>query len=529
MKTQSTHTLRLLAPLALVACIAGMTPAIADDDDDKYEVWLSDQTNSKGISALADTGTHGGFLRIYKSDDLEQKPPVNNPLNLDAADLFSNALASTGSQVIRLHGMLPSPNHNYMNVNFVTSGHLGIVDARTKIAVALFRTTGTSTGRQNHMSFWSPDGNYLMVANQNGRMLERINITWDASGENIVSAVLDAAASLDMVGGVGRITAQPVADPSLPIGSVSGRVPDGQSTTTPNGTPKQAAGIRPNNTVICPIASSNGRHVFVSLGGGGMFVVDYTVTPMQIVGEYDRVQQRAAGCGGVEGAGYVHLNTGTPGPNISEFSVYRFRPQDFPAAPGFNPPNTPAPIVVYADPDNGLIIPGNDRDAHGMGITKPMGHRPQFLHQFDRIRNVVETFNAATLARATYSLTTTNGKLDGPAGTVCGTTPGAIASNDPTPDLLDISPQGNRFYTALRGPFPLTVTHAALGSCPGLGVVGIRGGGSRGALDYVLPTTWLNFAGTRNLSDPHGAAVRMIRDSDEDDDEDDEDDQDDEG
>lgn len=48
--------------------------------------------------------------------------------------------------------MLPSPNHNYINVDFVTSGHLGIVDARTKTAVALFRTTGTSTGRQNHMS-----------------------------------------------------------------------------------------------------------------------------------------------------------------------------------------------------------------------------------------------------------------------------------------------------------------------------------------------------------------------------------------
>lgn len=520
MKAQSKYTLRLSLALALAASIAGMTPAFAEDNDDNYEVWLSDQTNSKGISAVADTGTHGGFLRIYKSGDLKQKPPVNNPLNLDAADLFSNALASTGSQVIRLHGMLPSPNHNYINVNFVTSGHLGIVDARTKTAVALFRTTGTSTGRQNHMSFWSPDGNYLLIANQNGKMLERVNITWDAQGDNIVAAVLDAAASLDMVGGVGRITAQPVADPSLPIGSVSGTVPDGQSTTTPNGALKQAAGLRPNNTVICPIASSNGKHAFVTLGGGGMFVVDYTVTPMQIVGEYDMVQQRAAGCGGVEGSGYVHLNTGTPGPNISEFSVYRFKQQDFPAAPGFNPPNTPAPIVVYADPDNGLTIPGNNRDAHGMGITKPQGFQPQFVHQFDRIRNVVETFNMASLARATYSLTTANGKLDGPAGTACGTTLGTTVSNDPTPDLVDISPEGSRFYTALRGPFPLTITHAASGSCPGLGIVGVRQGGARGALDYVLPTTWMNYAGTKNLSDPHGAMVRVIRDNDEDDEDD---------
>lgn len=41
-----------------------MTPAFAGDNDDNYEVWLSDQINSKGISAAADTDTHGGFLRI---------------------------------------------------------------------------------------------------------------------------------------------------------------------------------------------------------------------------------------------------------------------------------------------------------------------------------------------------------------------------------------------------------------------------------------------------------------------------------
>lgn len=500
-----------LLSVALAVSFAATGSAFADDNDDNYEVWLSDQTNSKGISVAADTGTHGGFLRVYNSSDLKLEPPVNNPLNLDAGDLFSNALASTGSHVIRIHGMLPSPNHNYMNTNFVTSGHVGIIDARTKTAVALFRTTGTSTGRQNHMSFWSPNGKYLLLANQNGKMLERINITWDASGENIVSAVYDAAASMDMVGGAGRITAQPVADPSLPIGSVSGVVPDGQPTTTPNGALKQAAGIRPNNTVICPIAASNGKHTFVTLGGGGMFVVDYTVTPMRIVAEYDMTNQRPAGCGGQEGGGFVHLDAGTPGPDISEFTIYRFSLADFPVAPAFNAPNTPAPVVVFADPQNGLTIPGNNRDAHGMGMTRPHGNQPQFLHQFDRVRNVVESFNMTTLERHTYSLTTSTGKLDGPAGTVCGTTAGANTSNDPTPDLLDISPEGNRFYTALRGPFPLTVSHAATGSCPGLGIVGIKKGFSSGSLKYALPTVWMNYAGTKNLSDPHGAIVRLIR------------------
>ena len=516
MKVSTARMLRMLPKLVLAASLNGITPAFADDNDDNYEVWVSDQTNSKGVSATADSGTHGGFLRVYSSNDIKQKPPVNNPLNMDAADVFPNALAGTGSNVIRIHGMLPSPNHNYMNVNFVTSGHLGIIDARTKTAVALFRTTGTTTGRQNHMSFWSPDGKYLLLANQNGRMLERVNITWDASGENIVSAVYDAAASMDMVGG--RVmSAQPVADSSLPIGSVNGTVPNNQPTTTPNGVLKQAAGIRPANTVICPIASSNSKHSFVTFGGGGMFVVDYTVTPMQIVAEYDMTTQRPAGCGGVEGGGYVHLDAGTPGPDKSEFTIYRFNQADFPVAPGFNAPNMPTPVVVFADPDNGLSIHGNNRDAHGMGMTKSHGNQPQFLHQFDRVRNVVETFNMTTLARNTYSLTTANGKVNGSAGTVCGTTTGATTSNDPTPDLLDLSPEGNRFYVALRGPFPLTLSHAATGSCPGLGIVGLKKGFSSGALSYVLPTVHMNYAGTKNISDPHGAAVRVIRGDNDDD------------
>jgi hypothetical protein len=49
-----------------------------------------------------------------------------------------------------MHGILPSPDNRYMALNFVASGHLGIVDGESKKAVCLFRTTRTNTGRQNH-------------------------------------------------------------------------------------------------------------------------------------------------------------------------------------------------------------------------------------------------------------------------------------------------------------------------------------------------------------------------------------------
>ncbi len=473
-----------------------------------YEVWLSDQANSLGITSGTPSGTHGGQIRIYDSADLERPTPVDRPLILDVTrDLFPNADITTNAHVSRIHGIMPSPDNRYMALNFVTSGHLGIVDGESKKSVCLFRTTQTSTGRQNHMSFWSPTGNQVIVANQNGRMLERVDVRRNSSGA-VTDFVFNAAASLDLVGGPGRILAEPIA---VAMGGNSGincrvdnQVVNPQPTVTPNNVPKQAPGIRPLNTIICPIPSSTGKHVFASLGGGGMFVVDILANPMAIVGEYDLSQVNAAGCGGMESNQFMHMSTGTPGPNISEFTVYRFG-LDYPSAPFFNAPNTPEPLAVWEDPDNGKIagsnLPtGSNRDAHGMALTGDE------LHQFDRIRNVVEVFKMEPpwnqLIRSdTYDLT---------ASGACGTTIGTTKINDPTPDLGQASPDGNTIYMALRGPYPLTISHAASGSCPGLGIIRRTSTNSSWELAAVLPSTILDATAARNLSDPHAVIVRRV-------------------
>lgn len=485
-----------------------------------YEVWVSDQANTQGMTAETPSGTHGGAVRIYDSLDLEKTPPADNAMVLDVTtDLFPAANTTTGAHVARIHGILPSPDHKYMALNFVASGHLGIVDGETKRPVCLFRTTGTSTGQQNHMSFWAPNGHSIIVANQNGRMLERVDVMRDSGGA-ATSFDFNAAASLDLVGGAGRITAQPVAtDLNTEDGiacTVSGTVTDGQVTITPTGALKQADGIRPLNTVICPIVASTSQHVFATLGGGGMFVIDMRSTPMTIVAEYDMSVIRAAGCGGVEAAGFMHLNTGTSGPNISEFTLYRFS-LDYPSAPAFNAANTPAPAAVWADADNGKVagtdIPaGHNRDAHGLVlVNNPTAETAYYLHQMDRIRNNVEVFGITSSqdSRAfqhvgSYSLTTTG---------ACGSTLGTTKSNDPTPDLGDFSvagqTEGKRIYVALRGPFPLTVSHAADGSCPGLGIITLSPNLQSGTLTHVLSTIVLDAEGAKNLSDPHAAIVRV--------------------
>jgi hypothetical protein len=524
-------------------------------DDMGYEVWLSDQTNTAGYSASADTGSHGGRVHIYDSSQLEGST-VSGATNtaatqLDMATLLSSATAYdgggvsigtgssvTGGNVVRIHGILPSPDHQYMGLNFVGSAHLAIVDGATKTPACLFRATGTTTGRQNHMSFWSSDGNYILVANQAGKMLERIDITRDADGK-VTAFTWNQDVAVDMVGG--RIhTANPsAADMDAGDGiscSVSGTAMTAQaaqSTTFTLGSntyTKQATSVltegtsttqggdktyRPNNTVICPLVTSNNLS-FTTLGGGGALVVDIDTLDasgrMKIVGAYSGVQSatgavvnavgkiRGAGCGGIESGGFMYVNAGTPGANVSEFTMYKVSLAGFPAFAQ----NLPARTAPYSDPLNGMTTAVNgNRDAHGMGITASHA----YIHQFDRVQNNVRVFplNPA-VTQTEYSLTTAGVCGSPTVGTVQS---GQPTSNDPTPDLLALSPHGDRFYVALRGPYPLTVSHAALGSCPGLGIVELGSYGASGTLTAVMPTTQANFAVTKELSDPHAAIVRV--------------------
>ncbi len=56
--------------------------------------------------------------------------------------------------------------------------------------------------------------------------------------------------------------------------------------TTPSGAPCQGP-ARPDNAPICPVIDATSRLTFVTLRGGGLFVVNSMATPMSIVAEYD--------------------------------------------------------------------------------------------------------------------------------------------------------------------------------------------------------------------------------------------------
>jgi hypothetical protein len=81
-------------------------------------------------------------------------------------------------------------------------------------------------------------------------------------------------------------------------------------------------------------------------------------------------------------------------------------------------------------------------------------------------------------------------------------------SSDPSPDLLELAPPGNRIYATLRGALPLSGDpHASTGSTPGVGVIRVEEGGRSGELQAIARISNLDAAGIER-ADPHGLRIR---------------------
>ncbi len=562
-----------VAAIAMLASMLTISSTVAESEG--YEIWGSDQSNS--VSDVESRGVSGSWLWVWDSKDVEAqlqggevaKPlgcngkniPGEGPCNL--YDVFPATLeendsnGSTGKDLSelsgfgRLHGMLPDPQNLYMNVNIFApnGGYIGIIDGETKEAVALFRVTGTNIGRSVHMSFWSSDGSALLVANLHGKVLERIDIERDDNGK-IINATFNKSASL----GVGKeMTVTDEAKVYLGtnsqgnplLGSISGSYEEADfGNLTPNSICKenectessnnQPAG-RPNNVIICPITSKN-DNAYITFGGGGLLIADLKSTPMQIIAEYDNQTVNGAGCGGVQVGNNMWLNAGVSaskaGATQSTFTMYSI--DDSQLGKTANAPNIPTPKMIFKDPTNTTTIGNGDgnsnedltgqlpgtttrRDAHGMARTLSGSH----IHNVDRIQNNVEVFDTKTLARTTYDLTSADGqgKGVGPCAQASVTDDSNLPGNDPAPDLIEPTPDGKYLVVALRGPIPVSVAHAAQGSCPGVGMIELLDDGASGRLAGVLRTTntvdnspmsapgGYEYQGNEH-SDIHGASVR---------------------
>jgi hypothetical protein len=337
--------------------------------------------------------------------------------------------------------------HSHAILTFVASGHVVVFEALTRKPVACVRTSAGAGGqRQAHAAQPTPDDAYILVANQNGKRVDRIATNYATN-----SFVLDD--TLDLANGV-----------------------------TPNGVRMEFGG-RPDNAPILVVPDSTSSLAFVTLRGGGLFVIAPTTTPMQILAEYDKTTVQANGFGGIEANGHMYINSGAGGvaTNPSKFDVYRFRLSEYAAA---NSVNAPAPVVVFSDD---TVPPAHERDAHGLVTTK----HSRYIWVLDRALRVAEVFDTASHAHVnTIALSHSVG-------------------DHLTPDLADLSPSGNRIFVSLRGPNPLSGSpHAATGSTPGLGVIQVTQGGKAGKLTSVVAISNVDTGGVER-ADSHGIRVRL--------------------
>lgn len=415
-----------------------------------HEVWLLDQSNTAGDG---DIGAYGGLLHIYDGEALRSSAATAVPETIDfgggAAEL---CFGLTDAYPVRPHMISFNADQTHGIISFVASGHVLIVEAATREPVACFRTEPGSEGaRQAHAAIPTPDQRYLLVANQNGKKLERISTDYR---NGIFVQELDA---------------------TLPLYG-DAMTPNGVQVETP-----EDPTIRPDTAPICPFIPSTGYPVYISLRGGGMLAADPYSTPMQIVAEYTAADVARDGCGFVEASGWVYANGGSRPANLAGWFAYRVPVGDRSSYQASNAIGLPS-VEVIAQDDSG------PRDAHGVVATGDGG----YVWFFDRAADVAEVYDArnGSFVRSMDLRSALTGK--------------------PTTDIVDLAPDGRFLYAATRGPAPLSGAHAAAGESPGVLVIEVLGDGSRlevrGHAPVINPTS--GPSGER--ADPHGVAVRRV-------------------
>jgi hypothetical protein len=449
----------LLTPLALLAvgCEPAANgpgeagaPAATEAASTDFEVWIVDQADSNHEEG------YGGWMYVFRGDDVMGDDPgaaeALHRLDLGAgtAELCRE---ETGVNPVRPHMLLFNQEGTHAILSFVGSGHVVIYDAATREALDCIRTSpGAGGAQQAHAAFPAPDGSYIVVANQNGKLLERIDTDFRAG-----TFVHNTNATLDLANG-----------------------------TTPADLPREDADLRPDNAPICPVIDESSRYTWVTLRGGGLFVVDSRAEPMRIVAEYDRDHVKGNGCGGVQAGGGMFINSGGapvnlggeehPHLHLHGFDVYRFPLDGYEEGAEANTPEAELVFTV-----------GGERDSHGM--TKVRDGRHVWI--MDRNQDVAEVLEVATGDHVnTVQLVGEH-------------------TDNPAPDLVDISPGGERIFAAFRGSVPLTGDpHNATGSTPGLGIVHVDEDGRSGAVIGIVHFT--NDRDGVNIADPHAVRVRHL-------------------
>jgi DNA-binding beta-propeller fold protein YncE len=379
--------------LAAATATASLAPAPAPAGADTYELWVVDQANPQ---------QGGDRLYIFT--------PGSWDAPREAHYLWELAEGVGDGPGTRPHLLTFNAEHTHGLLANVASGHVYVIRASDRTVVA-----SIDVGEQAHGAVASADGAQILVANQNGKRLARIRSDFAAEAfDHEADADLDLAA---------------LENPA-----------------------------QPDNAPICPTMYVGGTSkAYVTLRGGGLYVVDTAATPMQVTRRYTKDEVAPAGCGGIVHAGKVYVNSGSP---------------------------TDGHIYVFDAATDDLLktIPTGSfgTDAHGMVVV---GDRYLWMS------NRGDGDNILILDTTTDEIV---GKIDDVGA---------------APDILDVSPSGDLVFATLRGPKNLTGGPSAVGETPGVAVLRVDAAGAAGGRVGFIP---VGMQGPASPADPHAVAVLRL-------------------
>jgi hypothetical protein len=401
-------------------CVAALlaSSAVAAPAAQAYEVWITDQS---------DTGKEsGGFLHIFDGAKLAANPASAKPLQtIDlSGEINKFCEDATKKAVRRPHMLFFNAAQDHVILSFL-SGHVLFMDAATKKPEACL-----SMGKNAHAAWPTPD--------------QKMAITANIAEKKFIRIWTDYAAH--------KYSFDPEKD-VLNLAALEN-------------------GERPDTSPICPITESSSQYAFVTLRGGGLLVLDVTVTPMKLVATLDNNQIHPAGCGGIQAGGTMYINSGGGWPIAPlSYDIY-----------ALDISNLPKVITVK------LVSQRDDQfaDSHGMASVG------RYVWGADRAGNNVEIIDTVSnLSVGAIDLETS-------------------VNADPAPDLMDTAPDGQYVFVSLRGSSPLTGNdkdaHNAMGTIPGVGVIHVDEDGRVG--HYKGQATVTNLKDGKETADVHGIAVR---------------------
>lgn len=363
-----------------------------------FEVWTMDQSDV-GVA-------NAGRLYIYPGLWTGDRSLIGAPDVIDFGEAAQGVGDGPGS---RPHMIEFNSLQTHAIIANVRTGHLYIMRAMDRKVVA-----SIDLGLQVHHAAATDDGQLIIAAKQNDKKLGLIRTNY----------LID------------RYSYNPAED--LDLGAL------------------QDAG-HPDNAPICPVLS--GRKAYITLRGGGLFIVDISTTPMRILKSFGRDEVAPAGCGGVVFGGKVYINSGTP---------------------------TSSNLYVFDDATNTLVktIALSSAGTDGHGMTLVGGGRYLWMNNRGEGDNilVIETAGDTLL--------------------------GTVTGFGVAPDIMASAPAGDLVFVTLRGPRPLTGDpHAAQGMTPGVAAIRVINGGTTGQLAFFSP---IGSQAPDSPNDPHGIAVRLI-------------------